>query len=137
MNTNNEFKIILQICPETLAVCRLPPNSKLPLWLTTEEDSFTSITKTSEELSIVCSQTLVPNNVTAKRNWRMLKIKGQLDFALVGILHRVITPLSEGGISIYALSTYDTDYILIQQNDFENALKFLSAQFIIEKGAID
>lgn len=132
MYTSNQYPIILQICPELLAVCRVSVESKLPQWVSFDSKRFTSVTKTHDELSIVCEQSLVPSDVKAQLNWRLLKIKGQLDFALVGILKQVITPLSDNGISIFTLSTFDTDYILIQQNDFERALEILKQYFEVE-----
>jgi uncharacterized protein len=127
-----EHQITLQMSPQILAVCRLSPDSTLPNWISLDSNKFTSITLTKDELSIVCDQKLVPDHVKAEKNWRMLKIKGQLDFALVGILKRVISPLSENGISIYAISTYDTDYILIQEKQFAKAVEILQLSFEVE-----
>lgn len=132
MNTLNAHQIVLRICPEHLAVCKLSPNSPLPSWLEFESDSFVSITKTKDELSIVCRESLVPSDVNAQRHWRMFKIKGQLDFNLVGILTQVITPLAEHSISIYTLSTYDTDYVLVKEKDFGRAIEVLKRDFAVE-----
>jgi len=132
MHKQNEYPITLQVTHDILAVCRLFPDDKLPQWINIEKSKFISITKTDEELSIVCDQSLIDENIKAEKGWRMLRIKGQLDFSLVGILKRVITPLSENGISIYAISTYDTDYILIQEKQFEEAIERLMQFFKIE-----
>lgn len=128
----NEFKIVLQTNSDLLAVCRLLPTKTLPGWISFERDKFISVTQTSDELSIVCSQDLVPLDIKAVKNWRIIRIKGQLDFALVGILKRVITPLSDNGISIYTISTYDTDYILIKDEQFNSAIDLLRKYFTIE-----
>lgn len=133
MQSQNEYKIILQISKEILSVCRLDPSREFPDWIKLETNQFVSITRTEDELSIVCNQNWVPIGIKAEKNWRMLKIKGQLDFALVGILKRVITPLSDNGISIYAISTYDTDYVLIQDKQFDQAIELLAKQFEIEQ----
>lgn len=132
MQKQLEFPITLQVTHDILAVCSLSPDERLPSWSHLEKNKFISITKTDEELSIVCDQELVPSHAKAEKGWRMLRIKGQLDFSLVGILKRVITPLSENGISIYAISTYDTDYVLIQENQFEEAIECLMQFFKIE-----
>lgn len=132
MNTSKPFTIILQILPEHMAVCKLSPQSTLPTWLNTAENTFFSITKTNDELSVVCDQSIVPENIQAQKNWRMFKIKGQMEFELVGILRQVLNPLAENGIGIFAMSTYDTDYILVQEKDFENAVKTLKTKFEIQ-----
>jgi hypothetical protein len=128
----SEFRIILQICKELLAVCKLLPAKGLPGWVQFGSDEFLSVTQTSEELSIVCSQDMVPQDVKAERGWHLIRIKGQLDFSLVGILKRVISPLSDNGISIYTISTYDTDYVLIKDEQFDRAITLLSEHFSIE-----
>jgi hypothetical protein len=128
----NEFNIILQTYEDLLAVCRLLPIKSLPSWVSFKTDKFISITQTDDELSIVCDQTLVPADIKAEKNWRMIRIKGQLDFALVGILKKVISPLSDQGISIYTISTFDTDYILIKDEQFDKAIELLSQYFTVE-----
>ncbi|CAN5389115.1 ACT domain-containing protein [soil metagenome] len=127
-----EFNITLQTTNDLLAVCRLSPAKTLPEWLDFEQYKFISITQTSDELSIVYDQERVPSDVKAEKNWRAIRIKGQLDFALVGILTRVITPLAENGISVYTISTYDTDYILVKDEQFINAIDLLRKHFTIE-----
>lgn len=128
----NKFKITLQILKDQLAVCQLEPGATLPNWVRFVSGEFISITQTLEELSIVCNQNLVPPGIKAEKNWRLIRIKGQMDFSLVGILKRVITPLSESEISIYSISTYNTDYILIKDENFERAVQMLSEEFVVE-----
>ena len=128
----NDFKITLQTLKDVLAVCRLEPNKGVPNWVRFDKNDFTSVTQTPDEFSIVCNQSLVPFDVKAEKNWRVIRIKGQLDFSLVGILKKVICPLSENKISIYTISTYDTDYILIKEDNFEKAMQILAKDFIIE-----
>lgn len=82
-----------------------------------------SITRTTEELSIVCSEAVIPKDVICERGWRALKIVGILDFSLVGILSVVATILAKAGVSIFAVSTYNTDYILVKAKDLERALQ--------------
>jgi hypothetical protein len=88
---------------------------------------FFSVTRTDEELSIVCAQEHVPEHTQAERNWIGLKVLGPLDFALTGILANLATALAEAGISIFAVSTYDTDYLFIKRTDLVRAEVALTA----------
>ncbi|MCL4562402.1 MAG: ACT domain-containing protein [Chloroflexi bacterium] len=114
----------LSILPQTFAVCRLPSDDPIPDW--TSIGPFTSITRTSDELSIVCMEDTVPSHeVKVERGWRLLKIAGPLDFGLVGVLASLLSPLADAGIAVFTLSTYDTDYVLVKQNDLPIALEAL------------
>ena len=95
----------------------------IPDWA--QKSNFFSITRTSDELSIVCSQDNIPNDIKCEKDWRILKIEGPLDFSLIGILASISTILAQTGISIFAISTYDTDYILVKNNDIDAAVKSL------------
>ena len=119
--------LTLSAMPGSYSVVRLEKDADVPMWAT--GDGFFSITKTDEELSIVCRDESVPDNVTADRNWRMLKILGPLDFSLTGIAAAIHKPLSEAKISVFLISTYDTDYILVKDAHFEQAKKVLSQHF--------
>jgi uncharacterized protein len=105
------------------AVCRLSPDLPVPAWAAGED--LVSITRTPEELSIVCSQDRVPDGVRSERDFRVLKIRGPLDFGLVGILSGLTGPLAAAGISLFALSTFDTDYILVKQESLGRAAEVL------------
>ena len=87
--------------------------------------SFLSITYTQDELSLVCWDAQVPDDVKCERAWRALKVQGPLDFALTGILSSLSTPLSEHGIAIFAVSTFDTDYILVKEEKLSYATEVL------------
>jgi uncharacterized protein len=104
-------------------VCRLDKSDSTPPWV--NPNDFYSITKTSNELSIVCSQDNIPNDIKYEKDWRILKIEGPLDFSLVGILSKISSILAQKGISIFAISTYDTDYILVKDKDMDNAIESL------------
>lgn len=132
MPSSQKFTLILQTFPETYSICKLPPHAPLPIWLTTEGNSFFSLTKTKEELSIVCELSIVPKEMKEQNSWRVFKIKGQMDFDLTGILNQVLTPLAENNIGIFAISTYDTDYVLVQEKDYDNAIEILKRLFEIE-----
>ncbi len=86
---------------------------------------FVSITRTSEELSIVCPQRQVPAKIRRQEGWRAMKVKGPLDFSLTGILSSLATPLAQEGVSVFAISTYDTDYLLVKEKDLERAIGVL------------
>lgn len=123
--------LTLQLTEQELAVCRLPAATSFPDWI--GKSGFVSITRTQDELSIVCEQEAVPENVISNRNWRMIKIKGPLEFSMTGILYSLVKPLSNAGIAVFAISTYDTDYILVKAESFEAATGILSNTCIIEK----
>jgi len=114
----------LQLRPGNLAVCRLDPQDRVPDWATGD---FFSITRTPEELSIVCESQLVAEGLRAETDWRALKVEGPLDFALTGILVSIAAPLAATGIAIFAVSTFDTDYILVKKDKLDRAIGALRA----------
>jgi hypothetical protein len=116
--------VLLSIFPNTFAVCRLQPDEPWPDW--PRGGALFSITRTPDELSIVCPESAVPESVQAERGWRCLKVGGPLDFALTGVLSSLTTPLAAAGISVFALSTYDTDYLLLKRDDFDRGLEILA-----------
>ncbi len=128
------IRLTLSLLPETFAICRLPPDAEIPAWATRGE--FHSITRTRAELSIVCAQENVPDGVQCDKGWRCLRVEGKLDLALTGILASLLAPLADAGIAILALSTYDTDYVMVKAENLERALHVLSAagHLVIAKG---
>lgn len=109
----------------TFAVCKLDKETAIPAWATT--GTFFSTTRTSEELSIVCPQAVVPDGIRCEREWRCLRIAGPLAFSLVGILSSLVTALAQAEVSVFAVSTFDTDYIFVKENDFEKSVAVLRA----------
>ena len=103
----------LTLLPDTLAICRLDRSIASPAWL--PRSGFVSVTRTEDELSIVCSDAEVPDDIVCQRGWRGLQVEGPLDFSLTGILASLAGTLAEAGVSLFAVSTYDTDYILVRQ----------------------
>ncbi len=97
----------------TWAVARLEAGQGPPVWLDWSAP-LVSVTRTAEELSVVCPEECVPDTVKAERGWRVFKVEGPLDFALTGILARLTAPLAAAGIPVFAMSTYDTDYLLVR-----------------------
>ncbi len=117
--------LTLSILLDTFAVCRLASNAPIPSWVTTR--GLVSITRTRGELSIVCAQRDVPVDIRCERDWRALKVDGTLDFTLTGVLAALAAPLADAGISIFAISTFDTDYLLVKETNLPCAIQVLSA----------
>jgi hypothetical protein len=84
-----------------------------------------SVTRTADELSIVCSAASVPTAVSAQRGFRCLRVVGPLDFAATGILESLLRPLADAGVSVFVVSTYDTDYVLVRAACLEPAVAAL------------
>jgi hypothetical protein len=120
--TQNKLSFFL--FPEMLAICRLEPDADLPPWAVA--GPITSITRTTDELSLVCRQEDVPAGIRCAKGWRCLKVGGPLDFALTGILASLALPLAQAEISIFVVSTFDTDYVLLRQDQTEQAIEVLS-----------
>lgn len=115
---------ILDLLPHHLAIARLDPQAVIPAWA--QAGPLISLTRTPSELSIVCEAGQVPPQVQAERGYRCLRVAGPLAFAEVGVLASLASPLAEAGISIFVFSTYDTDYLLVQEKDLEAALTGLT-----------
>jgi uncharacterized protein len=116
-------KLIIRLLEGCFGICRLHPAQSIPDWALSSE--FFSITKTPEELSIVCPQGVIPKEADYEPDWSILKVEGPLDFSLTGILSAISTALARQKISIFAISTYDTDYILVKIPDTQNAVQTL------------
>jgi len=95
-----------------LSICRLAAHAPIPEWATAAP--FFALTRTADELSIICASDRVPAGVTANGEWRAFRLVGPFEFAEVGILLRVAAPLAAAGVSILPLATYDTDYVLVR-----------------------
>jgi len=115
----------LCILPERLAICRLPSDALLSEPVS--QPSFWSATRTEEELTIVLPEEAAPAGWQAERGWRCFKVLGPLDFSLTGILASLASSLAEAGVPIFAISTYDTDYILVKKENLEKAKRALVA----------
>ena len=119
------MRLGLSVLDDPLAVCRLAPGAALPDWLSWS-GKLTAVCRTPEELSLVCLERDVPDDVRAERGWRAFKVEGPLDFALTGVLAGLAAPLAEAGISIFAISTFDTDYLLVRAADLDGARSVLA-----------
>ena len=117
--------LTLSLLPAEYTVCRLPAGAAVPGWALT--GTFFSVTRTAQELSLVCEAAQVPVDTRQQAGWRALMLHGPFDFALTGILTQVLDPLRDAGIGIFALSTFDTDYVLVQASSLDAALAALRA----------
>ena len=118
--------MLLTVIEARLAVCRLEASSSLPAWVDHAGD-FVSITRTVDELSIVCATDAVPPGVPMEGPWRAFKVQGPLVMTLIGVVAALANPLADAGISIFAISTYDTDYVLVHEPDVDAAIDALIA----------
>jgi hypothetical protein len=111
--------VTLDVMPESYAICRLPAGAALPSW--PRSKAFSSVTRTAAELSIVCVADDVPDGVRAERGYRLLAVRGPLDFGLVGVVAALSAVLASAAISIFVVSTYDTDFVLVRGADLDRA----------------
>jgi hypothetical protein len=111
--------VTLDVLPGVYAICRLGASAAVPSW--TDGGAFASITRSSSELSIVCASDVVPPEVQAQRGYRGLAVRGPLDFSLVGIMATLAGVLAAASVSIFVVSTYDTDYLFVREADFDRA----------------
>jgi hypothetical protein len=109
--------------PEPLSICRLPADAPIPPWATGQ--AFFTVSRTSDELSIVCASALVPANVLTHAGWRALKLVGPFDLLLVGVLLGVAAPLAAAGVTVFPIATYDTDYLLVRHDQLDAAIAAL------------
>ena len=130
---NHPNTLHLEWIPGRFVVCRLDPGASIPAWAArspapaTSGRSFVSITRTDSELSIVAAESIVGADAPAdvEHGWSALRVAGQLDFALVGILAKLTGALADADIPCFAISTYDTDYLLVKETDALRAAQAL------------
>src|SRR5262249_15378315 len=113
----------LRVVDGTFAICGLEATAPVPAWATSGD--FFSISRTAEELSVVCRQDAVPEGVRSERGWRCLRVAGTIPFAVVGVLASLTASLAEAGVSAFAVSTFDTDYLLVQETNWPRAVAAL------------
>jgi uncharacterized protein len=107
------------------AICRLPSDASIPQF--TAPAPFTSITRSADELSIVCPANQAPKNAKCDGPWTCFKLEGPFPFSQTGVLASFINPLAEKGLSIFAISTFDTDYVLVKEEHAGTAREILHA----------
>jgi uncharacterized protein len=121
----------LSVLPELLAIAQLDAGATIPAWATT--GAFFSVTRTTDELSIVCEQARVPEGVKAQRGWRALKVHGPFDLSEVGVMAALSAALASEGVSVLAIATFDTDYLLVSGQQLKRAIEALrSAGHLVE-----
>jgi len=116
--------LTLTVFAERYAICRLAADAEVPRW--SMSGKFVSISRTPDELSIVCPENNVPSGTTSEPGWRILKCEGPLDYALPGIMASLAEPLADAGVPIFPIATYDTDYLLIKELHLETAIRALT-----------
>ena len=116
-------KLNLTLSPHLYAVCQFHPDKNIPYWALMGD--FVSLTRTHEELSIVCQQDNVPDDIEAERGWRCVQVQGAFDFSVAGVHVSLAVPLAEADISVLAIATFATDYLLIKKENVEQALQVL------------
>ncbi len=114
----------LSLLKDKYGICTLPNTAPIPDWALTQ--SLASITRTEKELTIVCRLEILPSQYQSDLNWRCFKIDGSFDLNQIGVISSISSPLADAGISIYVISTYDTDYFLIQEQNLEKTISVLS-----------
>ena len=117
------MKLTLSILPEKLGICHFDEKSSIPEWAL--EGNFSSITRTDQELSIIYPQEKIPGGVLFEKDWRAFKLEGDLELSSVGVIASLAKPLAEAGISIFNVSTYETNYILVEEKNLEKTKKIL------------
>lgn len=124
MTTPRRFSVV----PGRFAVARLAADAPLPPWAAAAPGPFLSITRTPEELSIVCPEGALPEGVCAERGWALLRLHGPFPFTEVGVLASFAAPLAAAGIGIFTVSTFDTDYLLVAAPQLGAACDVLLAE---------
>jgi heme-degrading monooxygenase HmoA len=112
--------LTLELLAGEYAACRLDPGAPVPAW--TRDEAFCSVTRTADELSILCPAAVVPEGIVAERGWRPLRVRGPLDFGLTGVAAALATPLAAAGVTVLLIATYDTDYLLVREVALERGV---------------
>jgi uncharacterized protein len=113
----------LSLLAETFTICHLAADAAVPEWAT--QGKFFSITRTSDELSVIAETVLVPERLRTEVSWRVMKVHGPFDLSEVGVLASLVAPLAAVGVSVFAVSTFDTDYLLVQCSQLREAITAL------------
>ena len=117
----------LELTDGTYAVCRLPADEPIPGWAERSDSALLAVVQSADELSIVCAESRVPRGVEGSGGWALLRVLGTLDHGLTGVLASIAGPLADAEIPIFAVSSFDTDYVLLPQARREQAAAVLEA----------
>jgi hypothetical protein len=115
-------RLTIDIAPGDYTVSRLPAGTELPRL---EAPGLVSVTSTPTEVSVVCPTAVAPETEHAHPGWRLLTVRGPLEFDLTGVMAALAGELAAAGVSLFAVSTYDTDHVLVKATDLERAVKAL------------
>ena len=115
--------MLLELLPQSLAVMRMDPDAGIPAWLA--GSAFFSATRTSDELSIFCDSSSMPDEPGKIDGWRAFRVAGQLELSLAGVISQLAVPLAAKQIPIFSISTHDTDYMVVRQDQLGDALDVL------------
>ena len=119
------------VLPGTYSLCRLSPSEKIPAWIF--NSSFYTISKTPDELSVVCESEFVPADIKKDSGWKLLRIDAVLDLSLTGITAKFSVPLAGAGVNLCVIATFDTDYVMVKEEKISIAREVLNnAGFIVE-----
>jgi uncharacterized protein len=118
-------RLVVDVRPGDYSVARLAPDAPVPAGLL-DASGLVSVTRTPDELSIVCPTEVAPESDTGEHGWRLLTVRGPLEFTLTGIMAALSGELAAAGVSLFALSTYDTDHLLVKGENLERAVRALS-----------
>ena len=117
-------RLPLELLPDTLAICRLDAAAPVPAWAA-GASRFLTVSRTADELSITTVESAVPADARCERDYRAFRVRGPLPLDLVGIVASIADPLAEVRVSIFAISTYETDYVLVKGRDLDTAVRAL------------
>lgn len=122
--------LAIRLLPQRFAICRFAPDTPLPAWVFHAEASVWSLTRTPEELSLVCPQHDLPPSVDrdVQRDWRAFALQGPIPFDAVGVIAALTGPLADAGVPVFVVSTYDTDLLLVRESDLELARDVLAGR---------
>jgi hypothetical protein len=125
MDQSTLRKFFLRELPERTAVVRMDPRNDVPPWAWT--GSLSAVVRTTEELTIVCDQTVVPAHLKSELDWVAFKLEGPIPFSMTGVLSSLLDPLAAGLIPVFVLSAFDTDYILVKADQAQRAREILQS----------
>jgi len=117
-------RLAIDIAPGDYTVARLPKDTPTPEFALTEP-ALVSVTSTPTEVSIVCPTSVAPESEHAHHGWRLLTVRGPLEFSLTGIMAALAGALAAAGVSLFAVSTFDTDHVLVKATDLDRAVRAL------------
>jgi len=113
----------LTLLPGRFAIARLAPTAEVPAWAW--KGSFVCVTRTAEELSILCEEAQAPAHILAERGRRLFRVQGKLAFSMTGVIAALSVPLAAAEIGIFVVSTFDTDYLLVPESHLQTAIEAL------------